>query len=84
MEIGFFLGAWVIGYGIVQASAPAIRKMWGQKESPDRKAIQFWSAVLMVIPSLIGFALWRESSPSIQDSEVLCKKYQSTKACMVW
>ena len=65
MEIGLFLGAWVIGYGIVQASAPAIRKMWGQKESPDRKAIQFWSAVLMVIPSLIGVALWRESSPSI-------------------
>ena len=65
MEIGLFLGAWVIGYGIVQASAPAIRKIWGQKESPDRKAIQFWSAVLMVIPSLIGIALWRESSPSI-------------------
>ncbi len=65
MEIGLFLGAWVIGYGIVQASAPAIRKMWGQKESPDRKAIQFWSALLMVIPSLIGIALWRESSPSI-------------------
>ena len=65
MEIGLFLGAWVIGYGIVQASAPVIRKMWGQKESPDRKAIQFWSAVLMVIPSLIGVALWRESSPSI-------------------
>ncbi len=65
MEIGLFLGAWVIGYGIVQASAPAIRKIWGQKESPDRKAIQFWSAVLMVIPSLIGVALWRESSPSI-------------------
>ena len=65
MEIGLFLGAWVIGYGIVQASAPAIRKIWSQKESPDRKAIQFWSAVLMVIPSLIGIALWRESSPSI-------------------
>ena len=65
MEIGLFLGAWVIGYGIVQASAPVIRKMWGQKESPDRKAIQFWSAILMVIPSLIGVALWRESSPSI-------------------
>ena len=65
MEIVFFLGAWVIGYGIVQASAPAIRKMWGQKKSPDRKSIQFWSALLMVIPSLIGIALWRESSPSI-------------------
>ena len=65
MEIGLFLGAWVICYGIVQASAPAIRKMWGQKENPDRKAIQFWSAVLMVIPSLIGISLWRESSPSI-------------------
>jgi MFS family permease len=65
MEIGLFLGAWVIGYGIVQASAPAIRRILGQKESPDRKAIQFWSAVLMVIPSLIGVALWRESSPSI-------------------
>ena len=59
-EIGGFLGLWVIGYGIVQGSAPGLRRFWGQTTSPGVSAVQFWSALLTAIPALIAMALWRE------------------------
>ncbi|MCP9848354.1 organoarsenical effux MFS transporter ArsJ [Cyanobium sp. Morenito 9A2] len=59
-EAGGFMGLWVIGYGIVQGSAPALRRCWGQSAPPGVSAVQFWSAVLTAIPALIAVALWRE------------------------
>ena len=59
-EIGGFLGLWVIGYGIVQGSAPGLRRLWGQTTSPGPSAVQFWSALLTAIPALIAVALWRQ------------------------
>jgi len=59
-EIGGFLGLWVIGYGIVQGTAPGLRRLWGQRDSPGASAVQFWSAVLTAIPALIAIALLRE------------------------
>jgi hypothetical protein len=59
-EVGGFMGLWVIGYGIVQASAPALRRAWGQSAPPGVKAVEFWSAVLTAIPALIALALWRQ------------------------
>ena len=59
-EIGGFLGLWVIGYGIVQGSAPGLRRLWGRTTSPGVSAVQFWSALLTAIPALIAVALWRE------------------------
>ena len=59
-EVGGFMGLWVIGYGIVQGSAPALRRAWGQTAPPGVGAVQFWSAVLTAIPALIAVALWRE------------------------
>jgi len=59
-EVGGFLGLWVIGYGIVQGSAPALRRAWGQSAPPGPAAVQFWSALLTAIPALIAVALWRE------------------------
>ncbi|WP_233130107.1 organoarsenical effux MFS transporter ArsJ [Synechococcus sp. 1G10] len=61
-EAGGFMGLWVIGYGIVQASAPALRRSWGQTAPPGVSAVQFWSAVLTAIPALIAVALWREAA----------------------
>ena len=40
-EGGGFLGLWVIGYGIVQASAPALRRSWGQSAPPGVSAVSF-------------------------------------------
>ena len=59
-EVGSFMGLWVIGYGIVQGSAPALRRTWGQTSSPGISAVQFWSALLTAIPALIAIALWRQ------------------------
>ena len=59
-EVGGFMGLWVIGYGIVQGSAPALRRSWGQSGPPGVAAVEFWSAVLTAIPALIAIALWRE------------------------
>jgi len=59
-EVGAFLGLWLIGYGIVQGFAPALRRAWGQAAPPGVAAVQFWSAVLTAIPALIAMALWRQ------------------------
>jgi len=59
-QVGGFLGLWVIGYGIIQASAPALRRSWGQSAPPGVSAVQFWSAVLTAIPALIAISLWRQ------------------------
>ncbi len=59
-EVGGFMGLWVIGYGVVQASAPALRRSWGQTNPPGVSAVEFWSGVLTAIPALIAIALWRE------------------------
>jgi MFS family permease len=59
-EVGGFMGLWVIGYGMVQASAPALRRSWGQDKPPGVSAVEFWSGVLTAIPALIAVALWRE------------------------
>ena len=61
-EVGGFLGLWVIGYGIVQASAPALRRSWGQSKPPGVAAVEFWSGLLAAIPALIAIALWRQVS----------------------
>ncbi|MDA0290981.1 MAG: organoarsenical effux MFS transporter ArsJ [Cyanobacteria bacterium] len=59
-EVGGFMGLWVIGYGIVQAAAPTLRRSWGQSTAPSVAAVEFWSACLSAIPALIAIALWRE------------------------
>jgi hypothetical protein len=65
-EVGGFMGLWVIGYGIIQASAPALRRSWGKRAPPGVSAVQFWSAVLTAIPALIAISLWRGvGSPGI-------------------
>jgi len=57
--VGGLLGLWVIGYGIVQAAAPSLRRAWGQSAPPGPGAIQFWSALLTAIPALIAIGLGR-------------------------
>ena len=58
-EVGGFMGLWVIGYGIVQAAAPTLRRAWGSGGPPGPAAVQFWSALLTAVPALIAVALWR-------------------------
>ncbi len=59
-EVGGFMGLWVIGYGIVQGTAPSLRRAWGQSRPPGPSAVQFWAALLTAIPALMAITLWRE------------------------
>ena len=61
-EVGGFMGLWVIGYGIVQGTAPTLRRSWGQHAPPGVSAVQFWSALLTAIPALIAIALVRQAA----------------------
>lgn len=55
-QVGGFLAAWVIGYGMVQSFAPAITgKASGQL--PDGRAAFAWAAVLAGLPAAIALGL---------------------------
>lgn len=55
-EVGGFLAAWVIGYGIVQSFAPNIT---GKKRGhvPDGRAAFLWALVLAGLPAAIALGL---------------------------
>jgi hypothetical protein len=59
-EVGGFMGLWVIGYGIVQGAAPALRRTWGQQRPPNAADLSFWTALLTAVPALIAIGLWRQ------------------------
>ncbi len=55
MQVGTFMAVWVIGYGVVQASAPALLRL--KEHSLGAGSAQFWALVLLVIPAGIAIAL---------------------------
>jgi len=55
-QVGGFMAAWVIGYGIVQASAPRFLKRTTDAQSAARNAKK-WAAVLSAIPAIIALGL---------------------------
>jgi len=61
-EVGGFMGLWVIGYGLVQAAAPALRRAWGQSAPPGPGAVQLWAAVLTANPAGMAATLWRHGA----------------------
>lgn len=60
LEVGMFLAAWIIGYGAVQALAPALTG----KVADGRTAL-LWSLPLGVVPALIAAALWGGLDPGV-------------------
>ncbi|MBF7731373.1 organoarsenical effux MFS transporter ArsJ [Pseudomonas sp. N040] len=62
--VGAFLASWVIGYGIVQALAPAVTgKRRGQL--PDGRAALFWALLLAGIPAAIALGLDRAGAAQL-------------------
>ncbi len=63
-QVGGFLAAWVIGYGIVQSLAPAITgKKSGQV--PDGRAAFAWALLLAGLPAAIALALGTQLAPQV-------------------
>lgn len=62
-QVGGFLALWVIGYGFVQASAPALTGGRGKARSPNGGAAVFWTFLLATIPALMALGFWRGFDP---------------------
>ncbi|VVN71036.1 organoarsenical effux MFS transporter ArsJ [Pseudomonas fluorescens] len=63
-QVGGFLAAWVIGYGIVQSFAPNIT---GKKRGhvPDGRAAFLWALALAGLPAAIALGLNTEASQQV-------------------
>lgn len=63
-QVGGFLALWVIGYGIVQATAPVLTRGRGEKHSPSGGSAVFWTFGLATIPATMAVAFWRGLDPA--------------------
>ncbi len=54
-EVGAFLAIWVIGYGIVQASAPKLLRQSHHGQGPGAGTARLWAFILMLFP--VGIAV---------------------------
>ncbi|MDM8547796.1 organoarsenical effux MFS transporter ArsJ [Candidatus Venteria ishoeyi] len=63
-EVGSFMALWVIGYGLVQASAPKLLRQQAKGKSPGGKTARFWAFVLALFPVLIALALQQGWPPA--------------------
>jgi MFS family permease len=66
-QVGGFMAIWVIGYGIVQASAPSLirRRIEGQAGEPDGKTATWLAFILAAFPAAIALALMGGIDPAV-------------------
>ncbi len=57
MQVGAFLALWVIGYGVVQASAPRLLRQSHHGKGPDGASARLWAFVLALFPAGIAIGL---------------------------
>jgi len=58
MQVGSFLALWVIGYGVMQACAPAFIRQSHHGKGPDGDTAKLWISMLIAIPFLIATTLY--------------------------
>jgi hypothetical protein len=63
-QAGVFLGVWVIGYGIVQAFAPALVRRRRRGGEPTGRTATALAFTLAVFPAMIALALRSSVDPS--------------------
>jgi predicted MFS family arabinose efflux permease len=59
-QVGGFLALWIIGYGIVQASAPRLLRRSHGGAGPDGGTARFWAFLLAFLPAAIAIGLMQE------------------------
>ena len=65
MEVGGFLAAWVIGYGMIQAAAPSVVKRSADGRTSETRAAQIWAFLLAAVPVAIAAAVQAGFHPAI-------------------
>ena len=64
-QVGGFLALWVIGYGIVQASAPRLLRHSHHGQGPQGTTAKYWAFVLALLPGSIAIALYTDYQPQL-------------------
>ena len=64
-QVGTFLAVWVIGYGIVQASAPRFIRGRDAESAPDGGTATWLAFVLAAFPAAIAVALMADADPTV-------------------
>jgi len=63
-QVGGFLALWIIGYGMVQASAPKLLRRSHHGVGPDGGTAQLWAFLLAGLPAAIAVALGQGLEPA--------------------
>lgn len=64
-QVGGFLAAWVIGYGVVQAAAPGVVKRSADGRSSETRAAQLYAFLLTAVPVGIALAIEAGIDPAV-------------------
>jgi len=64
-QVGSFLAAWVIGYGLIQSVAPALIRVWTGGRAPQGRSAQVLAFLLAATTALIVAGLSLGASPSV-------------------
>jgi predicted MFS family arabinose efflux permease len=63
--VGSFFALWIIGYGVVQASAPRLLRRSHQGAGPTGNTARVGALLLMLVPAGIALALSQDWNPSL-------------------
>ena len=63
LEVGAFLALWIIGYGVIQGLAPHVLQPRASSRSPGGAAARSWGAMLLVVTSVLAWALGQDGDP---------------------
>lgn len=64
-QVGGFLAIWVIGYGLIQSTAPLLMRYLGSGQPPQAATIRFWTFTLTAVPAAIAIALQLGVEPNL-------------------
>jgi predicted MFS family arabinose efflux permease len=64
-QVGAFLAFWVIGYGVVQASAPRLLRRSRENKALGGNTARRWTFLLALLPAGIALALWQGWDPAL-------------------
>jgi hypothetical protein len=64
MQVGAFVAAWFVGYGMIQAIVPEILRLAGASRGVTGDTARLWAFVLMVIPIALAGTLEAHAQPA--------------------
>lgn len=64
MEVGAFVAAWFVGYGVIQAIVPELLRRSGARQGVTGDTARLWAFVLTVVPAALAFALDLQARPA--------------------